>query len=340
MLVNLARIPGYRFLALYSTNFINDSKFYKNFTFIQFQRSATSTHYEIFKHFYNNIRKQTKTPLIYEIDDLLTDIPEWNYAHEYYKNNYIFIQEMMKMCDGIIVSTEKLREVYSKHNSRIKIIPNHLPKFLWGKPNTERNGFYERQEMKQEEKKPRILYAGSENHFTPQKYYDKGIRGGDFSNKLIDFIRKTIKEYQWVIVGGCPIELNDLKSNGIEYHGWQDILHYPQFIKNLNIDICIAPLIDNIFNSSKSNIKMLEFIAMGCPGVFSKVEPYKNSYLASKDDDEFIGNIENLVKDLDLRKKTYKHDYELVKDQLFWEENSNLEKYINTYLSFFKKRLL
>jgi len=297
-----------------------------------------STHYEIYKHFYNNIRSQTKTPLIYEIDDLLIDIPEWNYAHDYYKENFIFISEMMKMSDGLSVSTEKLKEVYSKFNSKIVVIPNHLPKFLWGdiEPKWENKNKWE----DVQKNKPRILWAGSENHFCNKNLSQKyGRVGGDFGDKLIDFIKKTINDYQWVLVGGFPLELADLKNKGIEYHGWRDILHYPQFIKTLNVDICIAPLLDNLFNACKSNIKMLEYTAMGCPGVYSYIDPYKDAYLASKTEDEFIGNIERLVKNYDLRKLTFDTDYATIKDNLFWENDNNVKKYVNSYLGLFGKRL-
>lgn len=334
MLLNLARIPNYRFVALYSVNFVLDARFYKNFTFVQFQRSALSSHYQVFKYFHDNIRKQCKIPIIYEIDDLLMNIPEWNYAHDYYKENSVYIKEMMKISDGITTSTETLKKVYSEFNKNIVVIPNHLPKFLWGNTCsvTDLDGFLKR-------KRPRILYAGSENHFATKQLIKKGIKGGDFGQKLIHFIRKTVNDYQWVICGGFPSELDDLKNNGIEYHGWTDILHYPAFLKSLEMDICIAPLMSGVFNDSKSNIKMLEFTAIGCPGVYSKAEPYKDAYLVSETEDEFISNIERLVEDVDLRKLTFEKDYATIKDQLYWEDNDNIRKYIEAYLSLFGKRL-
>ena len=94
---------NYKFDANYLTQFVNDPKFYKSFTFVQFQRSATESHKNLFKHFIKNIKPLCKTPVLYEIDDLLvpgldgTLIPNWNYSSSYYNNNTKEVIEMLKM---------------------------------------------------------------------------------------------------------------------------------------------------------------------------------------------------------------------------------------------------
>jgi hypothetical protein len=42
-------------------------------------------------------------------------------------------------------------------------------------------------------------------------------------------------------------------------------------------DLGIAPLVDNAFNRLKSDIKVLEYTAMGLPVVASSVEPYSDA---------------------------------------------------------------
>jgi hypothetical protein len=54
-------------------------------------------------------------------------------AHSYYKENIKHIKEMLKIVDGVSVSTLPLKSKISKYNKNIVINPNHLPKFLWGK---------------------------------------------------------------------------------------------------------------------------------------------------------------------------------------------------------------
>jgi hypothetical protein len=325
----------YKVEGTYLTSFINDSNFYKNFTFVQFQRSATEQHLKLFNHYIKNVRPIVKAPIIYEIDDLLKDIPEWNYASSYYNNNTSPIFEMMKIVDGMTVSTEYLKGVYSEFCKNIVVIPNHLPKFIWGDvtPKHENNP----RELKD---KPRIGWAGSENHFahplTPE--YKRGIRGGDFGEELLKFIRKTTDIYQWVLSGACPVELNDVKDK-IEFHKWVSILDYPKHVRSLDLDIFMAPLMPCNFNNSKSNIKCLEAVAIGVPGVYSNAEPYKNMSLTSENDCGIIENIEKLANDIDFRKQVWERDYGIVRDQLYWEDNDNLGKYVNSYMSLFKRRL-
>jgi hypothetical protein len=249
LLLNHFRYKKIHFASSYSSYFIRDVDFYKRFLYVQFQRAATKDHLNLFKVFHNKIRTQTNTPLIYEIDDLLIGIPEWNYAHDYYKQCEPYIKEMLSMVDGIITSTERLSEVYSEFNKNITVIPNHLPKFIWG-------DIYPKHYNEPREKKPRILWAGSQNHFSQPHLYEKGVKGGDFGSKMLDFIRKTTDKYQWIFSGGFPIELEGVK-NKIETHKWVDVFNYPRHLKDLDADICVAPLIPCLFNDSKSNINML-----------------------------------------------------------------------------------
>jgi len=114
------------------SQYIPNPEFYKNFTFVTFQRSATELHLQSILHFKSKIQTVRKLPLVYEIDDMLIDIPEWNYAHEYYKNNENYVKKIISSANGVITSTNKLKEIYSEFNNNIAVIPNHLPKFIWG----------------------------------------------------------------------------------------------------------------------------------------------------------------------------------------------------------------
>jgi glycosyltransferase involved in cell wall biosynthesis len=58
--------------------------------------------------------------------------------------------------------------------------------------------------------------------------------------------------------------------------------HYPAFVswlrhRSASWDIAVAPLRDTPFNRSKSDLKFLEYSALGLPGVFSDIVPYNQS---------------------------------------------------------------
>jgi hypothetical protein len=282
-------------------------------------------------HFKSEVQKKYKVPLIYECDDLLLDIPNYNYAMNYYNKNSEWTKRCLGLCDGVIVSTEKLRDMYVAKCDikKCKVIPNHLPKFIWGDIYPAHQ-YYEGGKIK-------ILWSGSQNHFS-YKHMTPGVLGGDFGAGLLNFIKKTTDIYDWYFVGACPEELNDVK-NKICHVPWKHIFEYPKAVKEIEPDIAIAPLIDNEFNSGKSNIKMLEFTAMGAAGIYSDVEPYRAANIRVKTDEEMIAQIERFAADVNVREKSFRKDYQSVRSQLWWEENDNIKKYIETYLGLFNQRL-
>lgn len=317
-------------LTTFLHNFVPDPEFYKNFTFVQFQRSATESHLNIFHHFKKNIQSKYNVPIIYEIDDMLINIPKWNYASTYYNKHEDYVKQIMSMSDAVMVSTEKLKKIYSEFNKNIHVQPNRLTKMLWG-------DIYPAHEYKDEKEKIKILWAGSQNHFSNPKVTGDA-EGGDFGKEFMKFIIKTVDKYDWYFVGALPMELTGVK-NKINFVPWVDVMHYPSVVKSLECDIGLAPLMDNEFNSCKSNIKQLEYVASGIAGIFSKVEPYNNCYCKVKNDEELISWIEKLAGNIDLRADVWTKDYERIRNDLYWEDSGNLGKYLKTYLRAFGQRL-
>lgn len=267
---------------------ILDANYYNDMQFVKFQRSAEDHQVKLIEYIMNHIKPKTGVKLIYEIDDLLTpDIPKTNYAHEYYAHFWPNIQRIFRMVNGITTSTDSLANIYRQYNDNVTVIPNQIPRFVWGE-----------EEWKNHDNiKPRILYAGSANHF------NHDAPGGDFSNELINYIIKTTDKYQWVFVGGVPFELREYCGDKIEYHTWQSIFDLPAKLKSLKIDIALAPLEDNLFNRCKSNIKMLEYAALGIPCIYSNVTPYKKAKLISTTTEEMINHIESLADNPERRKQ-------------------------------------
>jgi O-antigen biosynthesis protein len=326
-LLNQLQVKNFQFQAYFNNLFTKDVAYYNHSTIIQFQRAATDKHLAYFELIRRKIKILTRGALVYEIDDDLFNIPEWNFAFDYYKPYKSFIIEMLSKADGLVVSTQILKDLYSKFNNNISIIPNHLPRYTWGNVDFNRN----------DTKKPRIIYPCSSNHFSCKK----DVKGGDISPVFLDYIRKTTNDYDWHFVGGMPLELGDLvKSGKISRHGWYSVYEYPRFLKSLQADIAIAPLDINDFNRSKSNIKCLEYSALGVPGVFTKIDPYDTMTLQAETAEEFISHLESL-KDVDRRHQVWQNDYRTVADGLFWEDNDyiNLKKYVKSYLNLIKKNV-
>lgn len=320
MILNNYYSKDYQFEAIYNNRYTACPGAYSNCSYVIFQRSATADQHKMIKHL-----KQTDPgrKIIYEIDDDLLNIPEWNFASSFYNEKRNHIEAIMRDCDGIVCSTEELKRLLTPYNKKINVSPNHLPKFIWGdiiNRDVENN-------------KTTILYAGSHNHFSQDD--DRG----DFSPELIRYVKDTIDLYKWIFVGGIPTSLKG--DDRIITHFWKPTIEYPRFLKSLNADIFLAPLDKNSFNSSKSNIKALEAIALGIPLVSTKFGPYKDLPYSASTTEYFIGLIESLASNPEVRRQVWQQQYDVLKGQLWWEanEHKNLLDYVNAHLTLCGKML-
>lgn len=325
MLMNNYFSRDYQFEAMFNNRYMPYPHAYDSCSWVTFQRSATKEQKEIIRHFKSNSRGR---PIIYEIDDDLMNIPEWNFASKFYNDNADHIKQILGIVTGVVCSTPELKKILSPYCDNIRVSPNHLPKFIWGdaipKPFEEDINY----------RKIRIMYAGSHNHFDPEG--DEG----DFDKELINFVSKTLDKYQWIFVGGMPQSLKN--DNRIIYHEWKPVIEYPRFLKSLNPDIFLAPLAHNQFNKSKSNIKALEAAAMGVPLVATEITPYQGIPYTAETTGYFISLVESLASmDQEGREKVWRSQYDILKDQLFWEDNNyaNLFDHINQHLRLTGKEL-
>src|SRR5258706_4334591 len=86
-----------------------------------------------------------------------------------------------------------------------------------------------------------------------------------------------------------------------------DYAEYAATMQQQRMDICLAPLRDNLFNRCKSAIKFIEYSALGVAGVYSRLEPYSgivqpghNGMLAG-DEAEWESALAELIERPDLR---------------------------------------
>ena len=256
-------VKNYETPFLYAFNF--DLTYLERANWIRFQRQVTQSQKQIIIEYRKMIQsKGFKTKIAYELDDHVHAIEPQNIlAYQFYterrKKNLI---EIMNMCDVTTLSTQHLKDYYeSEHNVKnIKVVPNYLPKFLWG--NCGKRDKYNKG------KKLRILWAGSASHIG---------KGGDLEF-LVPLIQKTHKEFEWVFFGVAPFDIKDK----VEFHNWADFYAYPQALDAIDADVAIAPLTDTEFNYGKSDLKLLEYTALGLPGLFSNLSN-KGPYDQHKD---------------------------------------------------------
>jgi len=174
-------------------------------------------------------------------------------------------------------------------------------------------------------RRPRVGYIGSPTHFNIAGLKDVKDDFGD----IVNVIKKTLKQFKWVLMGGCPAELAEhVRSGEIEYVGWTRIWDYPSTFNALNVNIVIAPLQNNKFNLAKANIKHIEAGALGLPCVCQNLEPYKDAPLKFNTGEEMIEIIKKVMSD----RKRYLTESDLARKNAckYW-----LEDHINEYCSLY-----
>jgi hypothetical protein len=283
-----------------------NESYYTGISALQFQHSCTQNQLEVIK----NIKKFKKFKIFYDIDDWILDVPEHNQSFDYFKKHNKTIKQILETVDCIVCSTSTLSKQMSKYN-KTTLIKNRLISDLW---KTE----FDLDELPE---KPIILYGGSGYHFSKE--------GSDFSDDIVDYIIKTSDKYQWTFIGALPLKLKDNKN--IVFYPWTTYLNYIYLLKKIKPTVGIALLQDNNFNKCKSNIKALEYTALGIPGVYSNIDPYSDMKCKVTYVNEFIFYIEKLTSDIVFWKDTKNRDYNKLKDSLYWD-NSYVNRYLSTYI--------
>mgnify|MGYP003110659044 FL=1 len=279
-----------------STVMTMDPNHYQRAVAIKLQRQASPDQLK-FVRYLKQISSQVGFRLIYEIDDLAfrEDIPDYNKYKFAFTSDEIRngIQEIMELCDEMTVTCQFMKDYYeSKTNTLpVTVIPNYVPKFWMG-------NFYNREKIEfdydKHKRKPRVVWSGSGAHID----VDNRIKGKDDFFHVNDVIRSTVDDFQWVFLGAISRDLTDLVQKGkIEFHPWCDLYNYPEKIYTLNANMMIAPLRDNNFNKSKSDLKHLEASCFGLPVACQDICTYENAPIKFKTGEEMIDQIKTVLKD-------------------------------------------
>ena len=280
------------------TQMILDLRFYGGIKAIRMQRQATPVQREFIKEL-KKAQSQLGFKLIYEVDDIVfkDDIPDYNRCKDAFVDQTIIesILEIMQSMDEITVTCKYMKEYYQEKtgNKKITVVPNYPPKFWLDR-------YYDKNRVEklyeQNKKRPRVLYSGSGTHID---VLNRTGMNDDFKH-VTDAIIKARKKFKFVWKGCFPLALKPYIDNGeMEYIDWSPLHDYPQGIYDTNCNVAFAPLIDNVFNRSKSNIKIIESAAIGMPGAYQDMCTYEDADLKFKTGNDLIEQLEYLTSDQD-----------------------------------------
>ena len=289
-------------------------------------------------------------PLIFETDDDYTAIPIDNPAHwsmvskediERYKSEPEKLEgirqgglssyrEIISMMDGIIVSTQELKNSLSMYNKNIFVLENNIeevppyrsqdPEQAFVKTNAEGDQYVDLEHRMGVYSVPsHTIIDSSKISWTPRINYSCTVThwGQDF-NTIAPYYEKVIEKNAkncWFIWQGwerfLQWHLNLAKEKNLPARClWIPDAQYSLYMMNLrNTDIGLAPLAPNPFNMSKSDIKAIEYAQWAAVPVLPNYITYTRHWkhqetcLIYQNGKEFMECLETLINDHDFRMK-------------------------------------
>ncbi len=256
--------------------------------------------------------------MIYAIDDNLLDLSPDRLGWVPTPEDLATVQYFAREADGVIVATKRLAERLAPISERVHVVPNALDERLfvrrpseWAAPTTER----------------KVLgYMGTITHDADLTIISQALR------KVLE---RHPGDLEFQLIGGCSDSafLNSLDGLPVRVLDVGENARYPQFVRwmteNVHWDVAIAPLEETSFTLCKSDIKFLDYSALGVPGIYSHVPAYQdtvrhleNGYLVKNDADAWVEAIEQLLADDSLRLRLARNAEEYVRSNRMLKQNA------------------
>jgi glycosyltransferase involved in cell wall biosynthesis len=246
-----------------------------------FQRLGTDYVYQLIE-----ILKSHGKKVIFEIDDLLIDLPEFLKHHHMSKANLLALEKVIGSADCVSTTTQRLSEELQKLNKNVVCTPNYATHTHRVRQNYHYNS----------EEKTNLIIASSDQ-------------------VLMDFIVPALLKLQQeqgekfnIIVIGPPGDY--LENAGLKVIK-QSMLPYNDFwnfIQNIVNPIAIIPLDSSLFSSCKSPIKYFDYASAGIPVICSCVPPYSdvvtsnvNGLLVENTTEDWVNKITALLDSIQMR---------------------------------------
>lgn len=277
--------------------------------------------------------------VIYEADDVVLDA----YGRE--RKNLMHVDknfrssaiETIRKADALTVATPAMKKNYEQYtDAPIYVLPILMDYDIYGEP-----AAYEMPKRNTDE--IRIGWFGGKGHFEDLKM-------------VLPALKEVIKRDKRVKFVYCGYGGMESDSLAMFQHWGEDVLKeiprerrefvpgvpedfWPQKHRFMDLDIGIAPLIDDYFNRAKCVTKWYEYSALGIPTVasptiYGKVIEHGKTGLIANDTKEWTNHLLALVQDENLRKKIGTAAAEEV------EQNHNIEDRWQDWVDIYNKVLL
>jgi glycosyltransferase involved in cell wall biosynthesis len=267
--------------------------------------------------YFNTVKKSAEdigAMLVYDLDDNIHEVEPWNYAYEIYNpeseqglRNLSLLEYIISNCDHVIYSTRELKKYYDTLNPNSSVMPNFLDidkryrnvePIDWKKMAISQNVLFDEDSIL-------IGFFGSDSHIEDLCILQESVMKILADNKKVIFAILTGQD----LISSVLIKKWGISSNRFLFMPFQNIHEYLKYVACF--DIGLAPLHTSIFNVCKSNLKLLEYGALGIPYVASKVANFQRFHVESDKvggficdtNQEWIDKINFLIDNPEIRKE-------------------------------------
>lgn len=226
-----------------------------------------------------DLKQNSNVKLVVDVDDDLFSITECHPEYEAYRNRLGRFKRLLGLADIVTTSTGLVAEGLAPYLSKVcsnMIIPNQLDDRIWGRPSVKAAA---------ESEQINMLYSGTETHDEDLRV----IEGA--ASKATQILRERFgKELSITVLGGTRLSLRGMTVRRVP----DNMRAYPRYaswvIENGPFDLAIAPLsLNNPLNRAKSDLKYLEYTALGIPAIYTLIEPYRNT-ISTMDNGILVAN--------------------------------------------------
>jgi glycosyltransferase involved in cell wall biosynthesis len=209
--------------------------------------------------------RKTGARIIYAQDDNMFDLREGMAGQEWLTEKYLSIMSYLQSQSvGILVSTERLKARLSPYHPRIVVVPNALDERLIASSPARRSSG---------EGRLVVGYMGTRSHDEDVQMILPALEAAHerFGDRLeIQLVGALAREEETrATFGRLPIRVVSPSRHDADYP-----LFFSWFTGTIRWDVGLAPLRDNAYNACKSDIKWLDYTAIGAAGLYSRLPPY------------------------------------------------------------------
>jgi processive 1,2-diacylglycerol beta-glucosyltransferase len=203
--------------------------------------------------------------LLYQLDDDLLSLPiNASYTAAQREAVHVFARK----ADALLVSSPVLAERMARLNQHISIVPNALDERLLVSPLRHHATPFHRDRIT-------LGYMGTRTHDADLRMILPALHEfGRLSPQPVELhiVGVALEDETWATLASLPFPVRQITPPTTEY---------PQFVTwftgVLHWDIALAPLVDTPFNRAKSDVKFLDYSALGAAGIYSREPVYGRS---------------------------------------------------------------